>query len=141
MEFRRSAIAWKINLRMTVAPGSGRRSDAAAGCIPAAPRLDSDAPLGNLSGPLWISQYGARMTYSSIHHALTSATEATIGVAIAPHGFRRAAATTAAWNAGHIPNLAASLLQHQDPRTTEAYYIRATSFEAAQKLGALLRRR
>ena len=54
------------------------------------------------------------MSYSSIHHALTSSTEATIGVAIAPHGFRRAAATTAAWKAGHFPHpLAASLLQHQ----------------------------
>jgi integrase len=117
-----------------------RQSDEGAGIV-GAPRPDDDAPLGNLSGPLWASRYGVRMTYSSIHHAVTSVTEATIGVAIAPHGFRRAAATTAAWKAGAMPNLAAAILQHMDRRTTEASYIRATSFEAAQQLGTLLRRR
>ncbi len=114
---------------------------ASAAAIPGAPRPDDEPPLGELSGPLWASRYGVRMTYSSIHHAVPSVTEATIGVAIAPHGFRRAAATTAAWKAGAMPNLAAAILQHMDRRTTEASYIRATSFEAAQRLGTLLRRR
>jgi integrase len=102
---------------------------------------DEEAAFGKLSGPLWISRDGHRITYSSIHNIVTSVTEATIGAAISPHGFRYAAATTAAWKAGNLPNLAAGLLQHQDRRITDASYIRATSFEAAQQLGTLLRRR
>ncbi|MEJ0096246.1 MAG: tyrosine-type recombinase/integrase [Methylocella sp.] len=103
------------------------------------PAHDDGLKLVNLSGPLWISRYGDPMSYSSIHHALTSTTEAAIGVAISPHGFRYAAATTAAWKAGNMPHLAPALLQHRDRRMTEAAYIRATSFEAAQQLGKILR--
>ena len=81
------------------------------------------------------------MTYGSIYNAVTSVTEATIGVAISPHGFRYAAATTAAWKAGNMPYLASGILQHQDRRITDASYIRATSFEAAQQFGKMLRER
>ncbi len=93
----------------------------------------------DLSGPLWISRYGRRMTQSSISKVIPSVTEATIGVAIFPHGFRYAAATTAAWKAGNKPHLASGILQHRDRRITDASYIRATSFEAAQQLGKMLR--
>ena len=96
---------------------------------------DNSVEFQRLSGPLWISRYGRRMTYSAIHLALTSVTEATIGMAVAPH----AAATTAAWKAGAMPHLASGILQHRDRRITDASYIRATSFEAAQRLGKILR--
>jgi integrase len=105
------------------------------------PGHDNSMELDGLAGPLWISRYGLPMTYSSIHHALTSVTEATIGIGVAPHGFRYAAATTAAWKAGAMPHLASGILQHRDRRITDAGYIRATSFEAAQQLGKILRRR
>jgi integrase len=81
------------------------------------------------------------MTYGSIYDVVTSVTEATIGVAISPHGFRYAAATTAAWKAGNMPHLASGILQHQDRRITDASYIRATSFDAAQRFGMMLRER
>jgi hypothetical protein len=113
----------------------------AAGAASRAPNLDSSAELGKLFGPLWVSRYGGPMTYGSIYDAVTSVTEATIGVAISPHGFRYAAATTAAWKAGNMPHLASGILQHQDRRVTDASYIRATSFEAAQQFGKMLRER
>ncbi|MBO0733812.1 MAG: tyrosine-type recombinase/integrase [Methylocapsa sp.] len=103
-------------------------------------RDDGTIGLAELSGPVWISRYGRPMPYSSIANAIVSVTKATIGTAISPHGFRYAAATTAAWKAGSMPHLASGILQHQDRRITEASYIRATSFEAAQHLGTILRR-
>jgi integrase len=124
--------------RICLAP---RKGEAAVAAMVGATEPDKEAAFGKLSGPLWISRYGGATTYSSIHHAVTSVTEATIGAAISPHSFRYAAATTAAWKAGNLPNLAAGLLQHQDRRVTDASYIRATSFEAAQQFGTLLRRR
>jgi integrase len=118
-----------------------QKAEAAVAAMVGAREPDEEAAFGKLSGPLWISRDGHRITYSSIHNIVTSVTEATIGAAISPHGFRYAAATTAAWKAGNLPNLAAGLLQHQDRRITDASYIRATSFEAAQHFGTLLRRR
>ena len=101
---------------------------------------DGVIELADLSGPLWISRYGNRLTQSSISKVMPSVTEATLGTAISPHGFRYAAATTAAWKAGNKPHLASGILQHHDRRITDASYIRATSFEAALKLGEILRR-
>ena len=115
--------------------------EGAAAVASGAPKPDDSAELGKLFGPLWVSRYGRPMTYGSIYNVVTSVTEATIGVAISPHGFRYAAATTAAWKAGTMPNLASGILQHQDRRVTDASYIRATSFEAAQQLGKMLRER
>ncbi len=111
----------------------------AAAVARGAPKPDDSDALGKLLGPLWVSRYGGPMTCSSIYDVVTSVTEATIGVAISPHGFRYAAATTAAWKAGNMPHLASGILQHQDRRITDASYIRATSFEAAQQLAKMLR--
>jgi integrase len=115
--------------------------EGAAAAASGVPNPDGSAELGKLFGPLWVSRYGGPMTYGSIYDSVTSVTEATIGVAISPHGFRYAAATTAAWKAGNMPHLASAILQHQDRRITDASYIRATSFEAAQQFGKMLRER
>ncbi len=128
------------NFSANSTPGAASQNKAAASSDGNGRSVHDDRlDLVNLSGPLWISRYGGPMTYSGIHHALTSTTDATIGVAVTPHGFRYAAATTAAWKAGNMPHLAPALLQHRDRRMTEAAYIRATSFEAAQALGKILR--
>jgi len=113
--------------------------EGAAAVARGAPKPDDSDALGKLLGPLWVSRYGGPMTCGSIYDVVTSVTEATIGVAISPHGFRYAAATTAAWKAGNMPHLASGILQHQDRRITDASYIRATSFEAAQQLAKMLR--
>jgi len=124
----------------TVRGAHPSREDTAA-VESSAPKSNDCAELGKLFGPLWVSRYGGPMTCGSIYNVVTSVTEATIGVAISPHGFRYAAATTAAWKAGNMPNLASGILQHRDRRITDASYIRATSFEAAQQLGEMLRHR
>jgi integrase len=123
----------------TVGVAVQSRDDAAA-VASGAPKPDG-AELGKLFGPLWVSRYGRPMTYGSIYDVVTSVTEATIGVAISPHGFRYAAATTAAWKAGNMPHVASGILQHHDRRITDASYVRATSFEAAQQFGKMLRER
>jgi integrase len=122
-----------------IAGDAPEREAAPAAIVNGSSLPDSVIELAKLSGPLWISRYGRRMTQSSISRVIPSVTEATIGAAISPHGFRYAAATTAAWKAGNRPYLASGILQHQDRRITDASYIRATSFEAAQQLGKMLR--
>jgi hypothetical protein len=121
--------------------GAHASREGAAAVTSGAPKPDDSADLGKLFGPLWVSRYGGPMTYGSIYLVVTSVTEATVGVAISPHGFRYAAATTAAWKAGNMPHLASGILQHRDRRITDASYIRATSFEAAQQFGKMLRSR
>jgi hypothetical protein len=79
------------------------------------------------------------MIQSSISKVIVSVTKAASGAAVSPLGFRYAAATTVAWRAGNKPHLASGILQHHDRRITDASYIRATSFEAAQQLGRMLR--
>ena len=123
----------------TTVRGAHPSREGAAAAVGGTPNPDGSAELGKHFGPLWVSRYGRPMTYGSIYDVVTSVTEATIGVAISPHGFRYAAATTAAWKAGNMPHLASGILQHQDRRITDASYIRATSFEAAQQLGKMLR--
>ncbi|MGO9235092.1 MAG: hypothetical protein ACLP4V_13870 [Methylocella sp.] len=123
----------------TTVRGAHPSREGAAAVESSAPKPDDSAALGKLSGPLWVSRYGRPMGYSRIFKVIVSVTEATIGVAISPHGFRYAAATTAAWKAGNMPHLASGILQHRDRRITDASYIRATSFEAAKQLGKMLR--
>jgi integrase len=123
----------------TTVMGAHPSREGAAAAANGVPTSDDSVELSKLFGPLWVSRYGRAMTYGSIYVAVTSVTEATIGVAISPHGFRYAAATTAAWKAGNMPHLASGILQHQDRRITDASYIRASSFEAAQQFGKMLR--
>jgi integrase len=125
----------------TTVRGAHPSGKGGAAAVSGATNPDGSAGLGKHFGPLWVSRYGRPMTYGSIYDVVTSVTEATIGVAISPHGFRYAAATTAAWKAGNMPHLASGILQHQDRRITDASYIRATSFEAAQRFGKMLRER
>ncbi len=125
----------------TTVRGAHPSREGAAAVASGAPKPDDNAALGKLFGPLWVLRYGRPMGYSRIFKVIVSVTEATIGVAISPHGFRYAAATTAAWKAGNMPHLASGILQHQDRRITDANYIRATSFEAAQQFGKMLRER
>ncbi len=92
-------------------------------------------------GPLWVSVTGGRLTYSAVHVAVMRTTRVTIGTAVNPHAFRMAAATTAAYEAGDTPHLGSAMLDHEDPRTTEASYRRTRSIQASLVFGKLLRRR
>jgi integrase len=95
--------------------------------------------LEELEGPLWISEQGVRMSASGIATTLGKATHEIFGVAINPHAFRTAAATTSAWHAPSTPNLASGVLNHSDPRVTQQHYIRAQNFKAMAQWGDLVR--
>ncbi len=93
------------------------------------------------SNGLWLSSLnGNPMTYHAVADAVTrSAGEAT-AVAVSPHMFRTAAASSAAVHAGYSPHLASALLHHRDRRVTEERYNRASSLSAANDFSRLIRR-
>ena len=78
------------------------------------------------------------MTYDGVARATTEATGATVGVAVSPHLFRTAIASSAAIHGGANPHLASALLHHTDPHVTEAHYNRASSISAADSLRSII---
>ncbi len=91
-----------------------------------------------LSGPLWVGEMGEALQYNTVGRILTETTRQTVGVAVAPHDFRRCGATTAALRAGAHPHLASALLQHRDRRVTDQHYNRASSLSAARAFGRMV---
>jgi integrase len=88
---------------------------------------------------LWLSSNdGASMSYSGIERALTEATRTTVGIAVSPHLFRTAIASSAAIHGGANPHLASALLHHTDNRVTEAHYNRASSISAGESLRSII---
>jgi len=84
---------------------------------------------------LWLSSNdGSPMTYDGVARAVTETTRSTVGVAVSPHLFRTAIASSAAIHGGANPHLASALLHHTDSRVTEAHYNRASSLSAAGRL-------
>jgi integrase/recombinase XerD len=79
---------------------------------------------------LWISKDGSPMTQMAIYDRFRLRTKNKFGVAINPHLFRDAAATTMALAAPGQVRLSAPLLGHRTLSTTEKYYQQATGYEA-----------
>jgi integrase len=90
------------------------------------------------AGPLWISHRGRAMSPRTMGWLITQTTQQALGVSVNPHLFRACAATTAALYASSHPCVASGLLQHVDPRVTEAHYNRASSMQAAIRYGEIL---
>lgn len=104
------------------------------------PRL----PKADESDRLWLTQYGRPMRDKAVYAAITKTTKRAFGVVINPHLFRDCAVTTVAIDDPEHIGIAAPILGHTDPRTTEKHYIQANSLVAARKLRAsvdALRRR
>ena len=81
---------------------------------------------------LWLSKDGSPMTQMAIYDRIRLRTKVKFGVAINPHLFRDAAATTMAIvDPAHI-RLAAPLLGHRSFSTTEKHYQQAKTHEAHQ---------
>lgn len=95
------------------------------------------SPKNAITG-LWISRLGCPLKYGSVARAITETVRMTLGVPVTPHLFRSAGATSAALHASKSPHLASALLQHTDPKTTEAHYIRASSLSVARDFAALI---
>jgi integrase len=92
----------------------------------------------NPSKLLWLSQNDGS-PLSGIRAVISGTTLATVGVPVSPHLFRTAGASSAAIHAGDHPHLGAALLDHTDPRVTNAHYNRAGSFSAGERLRQVLR--
>jgi integrase len=79
---------------------------------------------------LWISKDGSPMTQIALYDRIRARTKDQFGVALNPHLFRDAAATTLAIaDPAHV-RLAAPLLGHRTFATTERYYQQARAREA-----------
>ena len=84
---------------------------------------------------LWLSSNdGASMSYAGVERVLTETTRTTVGIAVSPHLFRTAIASSAAIHGGANPHLASALLHHTDAHVTEAHYNRASSISAGDSL-------
>jgi integrase/recombinase XerD len=73
-------------------------------------------------GALWVSMDGSPMTQIAMYDRIRARTKEQFGVAINPHLFRDAAATTMAIADPEHVRLAAPLLGHRSFATTERYY-------------------
>lgn len=94
--------------------------------------------LGARHNRLWVSRQGQPLSYGAFWRIITATTHAALGVPVNPHLFRACGASSAYLHAGDEPHLAAGLLQHTDPRVTEAHYNRASSASFARKFSVLI---
>jgi site-specific recombinase XerD len=89
---------------------------------------------------LWLSSNdGMPMSYAGVERAITETTRSTVGIAVSPHLFRTASASSAAIHGGAHPHLASAVLHHTDHRVTEKHYNRASSLSAAQSYRDIIR--
>ena len=89
---------------------------------------------------LWLSANdGTPITDRGVARAITRATLSTVGVAVSPHLFRTAGASSAAMLGGENPCLGSALLHHTQPSLTNAHYNRATSLSAAEGFRQIVR--
>jgi integrase/recombinase XerD len=72
---------------------------------------------------LWIGSGGGPVDQQTVRHWIERVTEEALGVAITPHRFRHAAATTYTLERPSSAVDAAALLGHTSPATTEKHYI------------------
>ena len=99
--------------------------------------LEAVRPLllqGNETPRLWITRYGLPMEPKTIHNAITDATRQAFGEPINPHLFRDCAVTFVALDDPKHIGIAAPILGHTDPRTTERHYIQANQLAAGRRL-------
>jgi integrase/recombinase XerD len=81
---------------------------------------------------LWISRKGGALSYSAVWFIVSRNTAKHLGVRLAPHDVRDAAATTWAIAAPNQIAVARDLLSHADLRTTTRHYNRATGIVASR---------
>ncbi len=87
---------------------------------------------------LWISSESrGPMTARKVGSLISQVTRQTVGIAVSPHLFRTAVATTAAEAAPEMPYLATALLAHTNSRVTEDYN-RSSSLNAANTFAAMI---
>jgi integrase len=90
---------------------------------------------GTDSDRFWITQYGQPMSCKTVHDSISKVTKRAFGRAINPHLFRDCAVTSVAIEDPKHIGIAAPILGHTDPRTTERHYIQAQQLHACRALG------
>ena len=86
---------------------------------------------------LWVST-GGPMTARDLGKLITRITRETLGIAISPHLFRTADATTAADALSDMPYFASALLGHSNPRITDEHYKRNSSLNVQKSYAELI---
>ncbi|MBM6583145.1 hypothetical protein ILT44_23365 [Microvirga sp. BT689] len=95
--------------------------------------------LEDMSGPLWVAVTGEPLTYSAVGTAITDTVEATIGVRLSPHAFRRAVRTTVTYLGGEHRGLTQGVLQHNSVRAGDEHYDSDSTRRAGLELTAIIR--
>lgn len=80
------------------------------------------------------------MSCAGVASPITGTIRIMLGIAVGPHMFRTAIASSAAIYGGSNPLPWSALLHHRDPRVMEARYNRASSLTADKALGLLIQR-
>ena len=89
---------------------------------------------------LWLAETGKPMAECFVREVITETTRTTLDVAINPHMFRAAGATTAAIHAGDKPHLGSAILHHSHNVVTQENYNRASGISASRAYGRLTRK-
>jgi integrase len=94
-------------------------------------------PQGN-STALWVSPKGGALSYAAIWGVFARHSVRRLGFHIRPHDVRAAAGTAWAIFSPENIGVAQELLAHQDIRTTNAHYNRATGIQASRSYSKIL---
>jgi site-specific recombinase XerD len=87
---------------------------------------------------LWLAINTEPMSYASMGELITETTRMTIGIAVSPHLFRVAAATTLAIRAGDKPHAGSAVLHHRpNGPVTQENYNRASCVTAGKSLASV----
>lgn len=90
---------------------------------------------------LWANDWGRPYSYGNLGGRISRLTKATLGVAISPHLFRDAAATTIARGRPAQARAIAGVLCHSTQRTADRYYNQARCLDASRGYTALIEAR
>ena len=89
---------------------------------------------------LWVATTGSALTQGGLYAIVRKRTRAAFGVAINPHAFRDAAATTLAVHDPEHVRVAAPVLGHVSFKTTEKFYNQARGLDAHRRYSEALSR-
>jgi integrase/recombinase XerD len=96
--------------------------------------------LGRAGDHLWVAASGSALTEMALYDIVRKRTKASFGIAINPHAFRDAAATTLAVHDPDHVRVAAPVLGHVSFQTTEKFYNQARGLDAHRRYAEVLNR-
>ncbi len=91
------------------------------------------------SDRLWLSIRGNPMDGHGVYLRITELCQKAFGAPLNPHAFRSIGATTVAILAPEEIGAVPAFLQHTNPKTSEEYYLRASSMAVGRRYGDTIR--